>query len=260
MAFRLAVALVLSLLFAGSVAAQEARVKLTSLEWPPYSGASLPGGGITVAALRAALAEAGWSMEVEFLPWKRAVEAARTGQNGVVGYFPEYFDEANREFVFSQSMGKSLVGFAEPAMKRFVWDKFEDLKTLGPIGVVDGYVNSPEFDQAVQQGDLKVERVSEDLLNLKKLASGRIRAAVIDRHVMSYLMKNDSGLAAVAGRIAFNEKPLIEQTLHVAFRRTAEAEAARAALNRGLTLLGDDLAKRYLSLEKNVEPPKVAQR
>jgi polar amino acid transport system substrate-binding protein len=55
MAIRFAAALVLGLVFAGAAAAQEPRAKLTSLEWPPYSGAALPGGGLTVAVLRTAL-------------------------------------------------------------------------------------------------------------------------------------------------------------------------------------------------------------
>ncbi len=258
MALRSFVALLLLIVIVGSATAAEQRAKLTSLEWPPYSSASLPGGGVSVEAARSVFAAAGWALDVEFLPWKRAVDTARSG--GAQGYFPEYFDPTNSEFSLSRPMGVSVLGFAEAVGKRFVWNDLHDLIALGPIGVVDGYANSVEFDEAVSSGRLIVERVSEDLLNLKKLASGRIRAAVIDKRVMDFLITKTPALAAAATSIVFNAKPLTEQKLHIAFRKSPDADLARAAFDRGLTLLGDDVvSKLYLTLEA-AKTPLLAQR
>jgi len=240
----------LSLCFSAPAAAGDARVKLTTLEWPPYAGAGLPSGGASVAAARAAFAAVGWTLEVEYLPWKRAVERARAGTDGVVGYFPEYYDPAMEGILFSAPMGVSQVGFAEPTARRFSWNTLADLAALGPIGVVDGYANSPEFDAAVRVGALKVAVVSEDLLNLRKVASGRIRAAVIDRLVMAHLARSDPTLAAAKTQIGFNAKLLIEQRLFVAFRKSPDGLAARTAFDQGLALLGDvEIAKPYRSVE-----------
>jgi len=230
------------------VAATEPRAKLTSLEWPPYSSLQAREGGATVAVAHAAFKAAGWVLEVEFLPWKRAVEIARAGSGGVTGYFPEYFDSSNQDFEFSSALGVSPVGFAELQTSRFVWNTLTDLSAIAPIGVVDGYANSPEFDAAVLAGTIKVETVKEDALNLKKILRGRIRTAVIDRYVMNHLMKTDPELLVGTGRVGFNSRLLIEQKLFVAFRKSPEADAVRVALNRGLQLIKvEEILNLYLS-------------
>ncbi|MFD2263695.1 substrate-binding periplasmic protein [Lacibacterium aquatile] len=233
-AFRIAFATALALVYALPVFAQDKVAKLTSLEWPPYSGAALKDGGATVAVARAAFEAVGWKIEVKFVPWKRAVEMAKQGDDGTVGYFPEYFDAEASDFNFSVSMGNSPLGLVQPADKPVVWSSIADLKGAQPIGVVDGYLNTPEFDAAVASGTLKVDTVSDDTLNVKKVAAGRIKAAVIDQHVLGWYLKNDASLKGLADRVAFNEKPLAIKTLHIAFGKNARADAARAALEAGL--------------------------
>lgn len=230
------VALLMVGLFSGATSAfaQEKVAKLTSLEWPPYSGAALKDGGASVAVAKAAFEAVGWKVDVRFLSWKRAVDMAREGIDGVVGYFPEYLDPSVTEFVFSASMGNSPLGLVQGAAKPVAWSSIADLKAIQPIGVVDGYVNTAEFDDAVAKGALKVDTVSDDALNVKKVAAGRIQAAVIDQHVLGWYLKNDASLKGLADKVAFNEKPLAIKTLHVAFGKGPQAEAARAALDEGL--------------------------
>ncbi|MBN2866665.1 MAG: hypothetical protein JXK16_11720 [Thiotrichales bacterium] len=50
-------------------------IKLTSLEWPPYNGEYLEHQGSNTAKLRTLLKQAGYDLEVTFLPWKRAVSS-----------------------------------------------------------------------------------------------------------------------------------------------------------------------------------------
>src|SRR3990167_6079785 len=76
-----------------TVAAAEI-IRLASLEWPPYTGAQLPDGGESTATLKAAFAAAGYQLEVDFLPWERALALAKAPNSGYAGYFPEYFSDA----------------------------------------------------------------------------------------------------------------------------------------------------------------------
>ena len=45
---------------ADASAREQRTVHLASLDWPPYAGSSLPGGGASVTVLRAALADLGF--------------------------------------------------------------------------------------------------------------------------------------------------------------------------------------------------------
>lgn len=232
--FRFAVVSALALICALPALAQDKVAKLTSLEWPPYSGAALKDGGATVAVAKAAFEAVGWKVEIKFVPWKRAVDMAREGTDGVVGYFPEYLDPSVTDFAFSASMGNSPLGLVQNTAKPVTWTTIADLKAIQPIGVVDGYVNTVEFDEAVAKGALKVDAVTDDALNVKKVAAGRIQAAVIDQHVLGWFLKNDASLKGLSDKVAFNEKPLAIKTLHVAFGKNPAADAARAALDAGL--------------------------
>ncbi len=225
------IAAVLMVCTAGTAAAQT-EVRLTSIEWPPYSGAALPEGGASVALARAAFAAEGMRLTVTFLPFRRAVEDARRDPT-IVGYFPEYA-EVEADFTPSVSFGLSPLGFAQLAQQPFTWTTVADLTAVQPIGVVTGYINETAFDLAVKERRLTVDTSNDDVANLRKMALGRLRAAVIDRHVLAYLLANDPSLASARTAITFNPRLLEEKTLHIAFRSAPHGQAAAAAFARGL--------------------------
>jgi polar amino acid transport system substrate-binding protein len=86
--------------------------------------------------------------------------------------------------------------------------------------VVLGYSNGQAFDQLVKGGKLQIDTSVSDTLNLKKLLAGRIRAVVIDKAVLRYLLSADPTLSRDRAKLAFNDKPLAVLTLHVCFQRT----------------------------------------
>lgn len=226
--------LILSLLGAGAAVAQDKTIRLTSLEWPPYSGEGLRNQGASIAVARAAAEAMGHTLEVRILPWARAVATAKDSNSGVVGYFPEYHsDEVAEAFLLSDSIGSGPLGFVEARGAPVAWTGLGDLKDH-TIGTVRDYVNTAEFDQLAGSGALKVEAVNDDATNLRKVATGRIPLAVIDRNVMGYLLANDASLKPHAGKLQFNARLLEDKQLYIAFQRTpAGAEAARV-INEGL--------------------------
>lgn len=226
----LSVAAVLAALTAPALAAD---LHLTTLEWPPYSGAGLTDMGASVAVARAAAEASGDALKVEVLPWQRAVQTGLE-QPGYVGYFPEYHSaELEATCAFSDSLGDSPLGLVERAAEPVAWQTLDDLKPH-VIGTVQGYVNTADFDAMAASGALKVEPVVDDLTNLRKVGGGRIPAAVIDRNVMAYLLKHEASLADAAGVLQFNGRLLENKTLHVCFRKDADGLAARDRFNAGL--------------------------
>lgn len=208
-------------------AAQDKVVRLTSLDWPPFSGEALKDKGAAVAVARAAFAAMGYRLEVDFYPWNRAVALVKA-DGGPDGYFPEYDGaEVRQGFTLSVPLGTSPLGFAERTAAPVAWTTLDDLKAKR-IGVVDGYLNTEDLDARIADGRLQAEAAHSDLLNLKKLAAGRIDLAVIDRAVMNDLLRTAPDLKSEASKLRFNAKALEDKSLHIAFRKDARgAEMAR---------------------------------
>ncbi|MEI7606471.1 MAG: transporter substrate-binding domain-containing protein [Rhodospirillaceae bacterium] len=216
-----------------SAFAGDGAVKLTSLEWPPFSGAQLPGLGASVGVSRAAFGAVGLGLEVEFYPWQRAV---KTGLevSGYVGYFPEYFsDSLTSQCAFSEPAGESPLGFVERKNAPFAWATLADLGAV-TVGTVSGYANTDEFDKLVADGKIRAEAVVDDLTNLRKVASDRVRLAVIDRNVFEYLLASEPSLADVRGELQFNAHPLEVKKLYICFRKDAAGLAAKQKFDEGL--------------------------
>ncbi len=227
-------------LLAGTAAQAADRpvVRLASLEWPPHAGPALPQEGTTIARVRSALASQGYRLEVEFLPWARALRAAEAGDHGVVGLLPEYRShESASRWWLSAPVGESPLGFVESSDQPINWRQLEDLIGLR-IGVVRGYINEARFDALAARGVLTVEEAHDDLANLRKVASGRLDLAVIDAEVFAHLVDTHPELREATPSLQFNARILGTKTLHVAFRRDDEGRRAWTVLQRGLGQAG----------------------
>lgn len=193
---------------------------LASLEWLPYTGRALPQGGMSAAVARAAAAHFGYGIKIDYLPWKRAMQEGG-GDPDFSGYFPAYHTpERARQCHFSAPMGHSTVGFAVRVGEPLHWRTLDDLAP-DKLGVVLGYSNGKAFDAMVAQGKLSIDASVSDTINLKKLLAGRVRAVVIDKAVLRYLLSTDPSLSTQREGVAFDDHPLAELTLHVCFQRTA---------------------------------------
>ncbi|MFD1098637.1 substrate-binding periplasmic protein [Shewanella litorisediminis] len=206
-------------------------VRLTSLHWPPYSGQGLPSEGASVAVAKAAFAAMGYQLEVDFYPWSRAVKLAHQSNTPYVGYFPEYYFDTV-QFVFSHPMGMSPLGLLEHKNRPISWVSVKDLRNYR-LGVVQDYVNTEELDKAIADDLQPAEKVTSDEFNIKKVAAGRIDAAVIDVYVMRYLLKQNR-LQGVADKVQMNSQLLANKNLYIAFKNTPEGLRWQAIFNEGL--------------------------
>lgn len=237
--FLRALVCLLLVLGAGPAGAQESTVRLTSLDWPPFSGAELPGQGASIVVASAAFSAAGQSLAVEFYPWQRTVHTGLTAP-GYVGYFPEYYaHDLEESCLFSDPIGSTPLGFVERRSDPIAWSSLDDLASLR-IGTVRGYVNTEAFDRRAAEGDLTIDPVVNDTLNILKVAAGRIDLAVIDRNVLAYLLQHDPKLAGLADKVQFNARPLEDKKLYVCFRKSEEGEQARVLFNRALEAIDID--------------------
>lgn len=204
---------------------------LTSLNWAPYSSEQLENKGAVVAVARAALKAMGHELVVDFYPWNRTVRLATRSHTKYQGYIPEYIFPAEH-LVFSVAIGSSLLVIVENTDNPIYWETLSDLNQY-TIGVVKGYVNTQEFDGMVSSGLQRVETVTSDDQNIRKVVSGRVNGAVIDLHVLKYLLARE-GMEPLQEKLQVNDHSLVEKELFVAFRNTSEGRRWRDIFNQGL--------------------------
>lgn len=243
--FPLGLAALLALAFATAVppAAAAEPVRLASLAWEPYIGPELPEQGFAAAVVRAAFADQGLAVEIQFHTWEQALALARSG--AVDGLVPEYYNgRREAEFAFSAPLITGPLVFYrrrnDPIRYRIdpAGPLDAGLRALADrrFGVVRGYLNTPTFDAA---GYLTRVEADDDAANLRQLAEGAVDLAVIDRRVAEHLIRRRHPHYATL--LEPLSPQLGEMSLYVAFARKSPRMAeARAAFNRGLERLAGD--------------------
>ena len=211
----------------------QTNVKLTTLDWPPYTSKDMVDHGLTTLIVKTAFKEMGYDLEADFFPWNRAVHLAKTN-NAYFGYFPEYYSQdLEQDFYFSDPIGSGELGFIERADNPINWNSIDDLKKLH-IGTVSGYVNEKTFDEKVARKEIMVDEANDDLTNIRKVVNKRISLAVIDKNVMNYLISQDKDLKNRKKEVQFNKKILELKRFYVCFKKTEEGKKMREILNEGL--------------------------
>lgn len=208
-------------------------LRLSSLEWPPYAGPALQGQGASVVVAKEAFKAMGYALEVDFFPWSQAVSKAKSDAQ-YQGYFPEYWsDEVNANFHCVGSIGEGPLAFAQRKDKPIAWKSLDDLAKL-PIGVVQDYVNTDEFDKRVAQKRLMVDVSLTDTSNLLKLELNRIDLAVIDSNVFEYLRQSIPQLKRAQGSLELNPKILEVKKLYICFKKNPQGVRLGKILSEGL--------------------------
>ncbi|NRD74478.1 transporter substrate-binding domain-containing protein [Shewanella sp. VB17] len=210
---------------------------LTSLHWPPYSSSQLAKQGAVIEITRAAVNAMGHELVVDFYPWSRAIRLVNRNNSKYSGYLPEYPFQSDK-FVFSDTLGISPLGLVEQNLHPLSWSKVSDLNQY-TLGVVKDYVNTSELDDMIKHGIQKVEVVNSDEHNLTKVATARIDAAVMDMHVLQFLLLQEE-LTPLSNRVQVNRKILANKQMKIAFVNTVKGQFWRDIVNAGLAKIDQE--------------------
>lgn len=229
---------------ATTTAASEKTVTIVTLNWLPYSGRFLPNYGIAPELISAAYREMGYKVKYDFMAWTKALREMAEGKYDAAAN-AYYTAERAEKFLFSESYMESPVVFYKRKDTPIRWNNsLEELKPYR-IGVVRGYVTSPEFDKA-NFLDKKVSKT--ELLNLKKLILKQADLIVTDRFSGRYL---------ISEKLPEHEKdllmplspPLYVHKLHLIFsKKVPDAPRKLEAFNSGLkAIIKNGSMKRILA-------------
>lgn len=219
--------------------------RLTSLDWPPFSGEELPEQGAAVSLLREALKTQGIDLAVDFYPWSRAIMEAAKNKD-YVGYFPAWPAEVQLGFFPSSPMFSSPVSMMFPTNKPIEWIQEEDLFDHNLVFVQD-YGYSRTLMKAVQKNLLTPQFVTTDLGQMKMVLSGRAEGGPIDDNVFAYLMRTHSELKGAQGQLALSPNRIGSNPLVVAIGDTADNKFLAITLNAALqNIRGQEFIEQYM--------------
>ncbi|WBF66492.1 transporter substrate-binding domain-containing protein [Desulfovibrio subterraneus] len=193
----------------------ETTLSFVSVNWEPYAGEFLPEKGFTTAIIKEACSRAGFKATFHFMPWNRAVEGVRNGQFDVL-YSAYYSRERAEEFGLSRPYARSPLVLCARYDSSASWNG--TIESLVPyrIGIVRGYVNTPEFDSAAV---LHKEETNSDLLNLRKLLGRRVDMITIDKYLAIFMLKSNPTLEDGIQNVRFLTPQMDVRSVHAMFSR-----------------------------------------
>jgi len=158
-------------------------------------------GGFLLAITEAAFKKVGYRVEVEYLPWPRALNNVMNGESeGLLGVY--YTPERATRMVYSIPIGSSELSFFKLRSSTIAFETLRDLRGL-TIGVVTGASYTPEFDTSPlfkREGGVDVR------MNIRKLLAGRVDLVIEKKGVFLHELNREFG--AEAGRVVILPMPL----------------------------------------------------
>jgi polar amino acid transport system substrate-binding protein len=211
-------------------------IRLANGEWPPYTGQHLPDYGCDSQVVTEAFALEGLRVEYEFLPWARGMLLS---QNGVMDGAIEWAgtpEQQRTHFVNDEPLSKQQWVFFYRRDSSHPWQHLEDLKDR-TIGLTIGYAYNDAFAELRRQYPVMFKEAASDLINFKKLLSGRIDLFPIERAVGYFLIRKELSPEEQV-KLAEDPKSLVEFTPHLLLSRVRPENEQRMQLfERGLRRL-----------------------
>jgi polar amino acid transport system substrate-binding protein len=228
-----AILLLLTTVWAG--AAQAETFRFTASPRCPHACPDLPDQGELVQMLRATFNAAGADIEIEFLPWQRAVTTARHDA-AFAGYLAEDGSVA-QGFVLSPPLTVGTLGLAVRRGSEQGDVSPAALRGLS-LAVLAGHAITSGIDGAIATRRLAAYAVDDEATMLRMLAAGRLDAAVIDADAFAWQLRNAVDLAPARELLTFNPVPLARKTQHAAFAANPLGRRAQMTFAAGRALKG----------------------
>ena len=209
-------------------------IRAVADEWPPFSGAALPGRGLSLDVISAVFARAGYVVESDVLPWARIMDGARRSAFDVVGSL--FLDEELKAFLeYSDPFYATDVRFVQRTGGTHVFTSVEDLRPYS-FAVGDGFLYEDEFDRADY---LNKVTVTTTLQAMQMVAFGRVDLTLDSVDVVNYAMRAlDTSLA---DQLEFVPGTLTSQNIHMAMRKDfPNRDAVLADFNAALAEMRAD--------------------
>lgn len=160
--------------------------------YPPYSfkEGDLNKGIYTEVLKKAFSKMKEFNVQIELLPWKRAINEVKEGTEFAV--YPPYYHPEKRPFIEPYSepiLEEEVIVLCNKKIDKSKKQWPEDFYNL-KVGTNSGFnVGGNKFHEAVKSGKIIKEEANDNKTNLKKLLNGRIDCYINDKNAILYSIK-----------------------------------------------------------------------
>ena len=204
-------------------ASEQPELTISVGDWPPYLSSELKHNGVIAHLISDLLADEGYRVSFQFLPWPRAYSAAAAGRfDGTAVWMHKAEREA--DFLFSAPLLDEQFVFFHLKSQPFNWRSFADLTGMKLGGGLE-YSYGPEFDAFLASGNVKMERVSSDVQNFEKLLRERIVLYPQEMNVGYAALRNHFSPEDIA-LITHHPKPLLINRSFLMLPKSLESSPA----------------------------------
>lgn len=191
-------------------------------------------GGFLLAITKEAFSRVGYTVNVEYLPWARALNNVMTGESeALLG--AQYTDERAKNMAYSNLVGESPMVFFKMKSNNISYNKLQDLSNY-TIGTIVNSAYTSEFDSATY---LKKVAVSDFTSNIKNLIGEKIQLFVEKKYVVLNAIKTQ--FPNYYGKIDYLPKPLKEMKFYNTFsKKSPDYQQKLNDFNKGLDMIKKD--------------------
>lgn len=214
-------------------------VTISTGEWAPWAGEKIPENGFVLHVVREIFENAGYKVNYQFVPWKRAIIILERGKVDASAYW--YKDNKRDSFAYHSEpvTNEKLVFFYRKTNPFKEWNSYEDLKGL-KIGLARGNTYPDELQKLINDKVLSADVAGQDLFSFRKLVHGRIDVLPI-AEVMGNEILSKEFTSSIQATIDYSSKPLTVTTGHILFSKNrVKAKEYLEVFNKGLKQIKDN--------------------
>lgn len=185
----LVIVVIVFLITSSKVVTGKETIRVAMHEIPPMASEHLPDGGFYARIVKEVFALNDIEFSINWYPLKRAYFLLERGEADLALGWSKV---PGRELVFTFSeepLAEALILFFYRKVSPFDWETLEDLKGLTIGDRIGSKAGGKVYLAAEKAGTIKVERVSKEELNVKKLLIGRIDVMIGDSISMPAILK-----------------------------------------------------------------------
>lgn len=180
--------------------------------------------GIYAAIVAAAFTRMKMPLNLYAKPWARVLQDLDRGAAGAMGLYKT--GARTSRYDFSDPIVDETVLLYFNRSRPLTFRTRNDLRGL-TVGVLRGWSYGEAFDNAVRDGEFRVEEVASDKQNFRKLESGRLDAILATKDSGNVLMSHFRNIEVAA-------EPLARNPTFLAFSKHANQLATLQRFNKAL--------------------------
>ncbi len=221
--------ILITLFFGVSLFAADKTVIAVADPWPPYIDFKSPKGGFCMEIVKAAYKTQGYQVEIQNVPWVRAVKMVTAGEADIIPN--KWFSaEETKSFLFSNDYASCEVKVVKKKGDKFEYNGIKSL-TGKKIGVIRGSNYGDEFNNSK---DLEKFELTSMVQNVKLIIAGRIDFTLEDEIGLIETLKREE--PSYLNQIEFAKNSFSKNKLYVAAGlNNPKAKELIDVFNKGLS-------------------------